>query len=655
MTPLRRLPFVLLLLASALSAAVSRVEIQERSPVLDGRDFGPAGAYERVLARVHFEIDPKSPANREIRDLAFAPLNPRGLVEFSADLYLLKPVDPARANGTLLIEVPNRGGKGMLNRFQYAQSSLDPRTAAHFGEDPWLMRDGFTLAWLGWQWDVPGREGLLRLHAPIATRGGQPITGLVRAEFIPSATVSEMPLGDRDHLAYPALPGSPATLFARTAVDGPRREIPASAWRFNTARTAIIMDAGFEPGVIYEAVYTARDPRIAGLGLAAFRDLAAWLKYDAPSSSPLAGESRLVRRAIAFGISQSGRFLRTFLHYGFNASEQGRPAFDALWADVAGAGRGSFNHRFAQASRDGYAYFNTLYPTDLFPFTDLSHTDPATGLRDGLLERTPPALRPKIVYTHGSAEYWSRAAALIHTTPDGRADAPIAPNVRIYALSGAQHGPGSWPPKRSGTQYLVNPLDHRPLQRAILAALHQWVRFGIEPPASVYPRIDRHELVPRAALQFPAPGGIQAPPRPKLTHPMDFGPDFRSHGVISIEPPALASPYPLLVPQAAPDGIDAGGIRLPEILEPLGIYTGWNLRAPETGSPGELAGLSGSFFPWTPAQIRARYATREDYLDKIDRAAALLEHRRFLLPADRARLRERAANAWDLLTAGQLR
>jgi hypothetical protein len=136
---------------------------------------------------------------------------------------------------------------------------------------------------------------------------------------------------------------------------------------------------------------------------------------------------------------------------------------------------------------------------------------------------------------------------------------------------------------------------------------------------------------------------------------MDFGPDFRSHGVISIEPPALASPYPLLVPQAAPDGIDAGGIRLPEILEPLGIYTGWNLRARNSGSPGELAGLSGSFFPFSPAHIRSRYPGRDHYLACIDQAAALLEHRRFLLPADRARLRERAAIAWDLVTSGALR
>ncbi|MCL4792958.1 MAG: hypothetical protein KJZ84_00270 [Bryobacteraceae bacterium] len=652
---IRRSVLCLLFVAAILPAALTRVEVLERSVILEGRPFGAAGSYERIVARAHFALDPKAPANREIRDLALAPVNADGLVEFHADLYLLKPTDPARANGTLFIEVPNRGGKGLLSRFQYARASLDPRTGEEFGADPWLMREGFTLAWLGWQWDVPQRDGLLRLHAPIATNGGVPITGLIRSEFVATSSATVMPLGDRDHIAHPALPDTPATLTARTAVDGPRRTIPPSAWRFNAARTAIEMNAGFEAGVLYEAVYQARDPRVAGVSLAAYRDLAAWLKYDGPADSPLIGEPRLIRRAIAFGISQSGRFLRTFLYYGFNASETGRPAYDALWADVAGAGRGSFNHRFAQASRDGYAYFNTLYPTDLFPFTDLPQTCPATGRRDGLIERTPPALRPKLIYTNGSAEYWSRAAALIHTTPDGRADTPLPENVRLYVLSGAQHGPGSWPPRRSGTRYLLNPLDHRPFQRAVLAATHAWVRDGVPPPDSVYPRLDRGELTERGGLRFSARDGVAVPFRPKATHPMDFGPGFPDRGIITREPPALGKPYRLLVPQAGANGIDAGGLRLPEVAEPLGIYTGWNLRAPETGAADELAGLSGSFLRFTAAEILARYPDREAYVEKVEAAARELERRRFLLPADRARIRQSAAAAWALAVGGELR
>lgn len=652
MTVLRIL--LLLLPVLPLPAELTRVEVIERSAVLGGRELGPAGAYEQIVARAHFALDPRAAANREIRDLALAPVNAAGLVEFSADLHVLRPADAARANGTALIEVPNRGGKGMLARFQYARAAMIPRAAEEFG-DLWLMREGFTLAWLGWQWDVPVGGTRLRLNAPIATRNGTPITGLVRSEFIPAKSTTRMPLSDRDHIAYPALKDAPVTLTSRRAVAGPRHVIPASAWRFNEDRTAIEMTSGFEAGMIYEAVYYSQDPRVAGVSLAAFRDLAAYLKYDAPESSPLAGQPRLVKRAIAFGISQSGRFLRTLLYYGFNADEKGRRAYDALWADVAGAGRGSFNHRFAQASRDGYAYFNTLYPTDLFPFTDSVQTDPRTGVRDGLQMRTPPNALPKLVYTNGSAEYWSRAAALIHTTVDGRADAPVPDNVRIYTLSGAQHGPGSWPPRPAGTQHLQNPLDHRPYQRAVLAAVQAWVKDGVDPPASVYPRLERGELTPRAGLRFPAPPGVTVPPRPKLTHRMDFGPDFATLGIITKEPPALGEPYPLLVPQAGAEGIDAGGIRLPEVAEPLGIYTGWNPRAAATGAPDELAGLSGSFLPFSAAKIRARYRSREAYVEKVSAAAALLEKQRFLLPADRDRLREQAGRAWDWAVEGRER
>lgn len=633
-----RLAAALIFCAALLPAELARVEILERAPVLEGRPAGAAGAYERIKARAHFTLDPRPPANREIRGLGLAPVNARGRVEFTADLYLLKPVEAARGNGTALVEVPNRGGKGMLARFQYARGSRDPRTAEEFG-DLWLMRQGFTLVWLGWQWDTPEGADLLRLEAPVAARSGAPITGIVRAEFIPEKGGTVMPLSDRGHRAYPALPGAPATLTVRRAVEGPRRTIPASEWRFDASRTAVEMKAGFEPGLMYELVYRAKDPRVAGVSLAAFRDLASYLKRE---------EAWGIRRAMAFGISQSGRFLRTFLYYGFNAGEDGRPAYEALWADVAGAGRGSFNHRFAQASRDGYAYFNTLYPTDLFPFTDLAQTDPATGRRDGLLERTPAAMRPKVVYTNGSAEYWSRAAALIHSTPDGRADAPLPDQVRIYTLSGAQHGPGSWPPGRApGAQNLANPLDHRPFQRAVLAALHAWVRDGVEPPESVYPRLARGELTGRAGLKFPAPEGVTAPARPKATHPMDFGPRFVTEGVVTVEPPRLGAAYALLIPQAGADGIDLGGIRLPEVAEPLGMYTGWNLRAPETGASDELAGLAGSFFPFPAAEIRKRYRGREEYVEKVSAAAEALERRRFLLPEDRARVREQAGRAWD--------
>ena len=204
------------------------------------------------------------------------------------------------------------------------------------------------------------------------------------------------------------------------------------------------MAAGFEPKKIYEVVYRSQDPPVVGVGLAAVRDTISKMKYGAASELGLAQGA--LTRAIAFGISQSGRFLRTYLYYGFNEDESHRKVFDGVMAHVAGAGRGSFNHRFAQPSRDGHPYLNFFYPTDIFPFTDISQRDPETGVQDGLLTHgTKPQFQPRVFYTNSSYEYWGRAASLFHTTIDGLEDAPLPANVRAYLLAAGQHGVGGLP------------------------------------------------------------------------------------------------------------------------------------------------------------------------------------------------------------------
>ena len=307
--------------------------------------------------------------------MTFAPRNADGRVEFRADFYLIKPKDMARGNRTVFYEVSNRGRKGMLGRFNRASGSLDPTTAAELG-DGFLMRHGFTLLWVGWQFDVPRRDGLLRLHAPVAISGGDLITGLVRSEVVVAKRVADAGLADRGHVAYevadPAHPDNVMTV--RDAVDGPRRVVPRGQWGFGRVengrvvpdQTRVHLDGGFEPHKLYDVVYRAQNPAVVGLGPAAVRDTMAWLKHgDASSVSIPAGS---IARAVAYGSSQSGRFLRTFLYYGFNADEAGRKALDGVMSHIAGGGRGSFNHRFAQPSRDGHPYVNKLYPTDIFPF-----------------------------------------------------------------------------------------------------------------------------------------------------------------------------------------------------------------------------------------------------------------------------------------------
>jgi len=673
-------PIALLVLFSlATSAAVTRVQLRERSDVLEGAPFGSSGSYERIIGKVFFTVDPELPGNRIISDIDLAPRNERGQVEFSADLYVLKPRDPARGNGTVLFEVPNRGGKGLLGMFCNAVSTRDPRSEKDFG-DGFLLTRGFTLVWLGWQFDVPKEPGLMRLYAPVAHHQDRPITGVVRAEYIPTSRVLSFSLGDRTMIPYPVADRANATnrLTVRDNVLGRRRTIPRRDWQFARAQngkpvpdcTQVFMSSGFVPGKIYEVTYKAQDPVVAGLGLAAVRDFISFLKYGIPGGSRtlLGDQRRYLRRAIGFGSSQSGRFLRTFIYLGFNADEEGRKVFDGVWAHVAGAGRGSFNHRFAQPSRDGHPFMNTLYPTDIFPFTDLDQTDQLTALTDGILHRSAAAgVVPKIFYTNGSYEYWGRAASLIHTSLDGKKDVPLSPMTRIYFFSGSQHGPAPFPPQRTATQNLPNFTDFRWCMRALLVRLNRWITDGTAPPVSRYPRVASGELVLLQQVRFPKIPSVRFPIRLHLAYRVNYGPEFRTKGVITIEPPKVGKPFTVLVPQVDADGNETSGIRMPEVKVPLGTFTGWNLRAHKIGAPDELYSMVGSFipFPRTKAErirtgdprrsIEERYAGRKDYLTRVSAAAYNLVKTGYLLQDDQPELIKRAGVHWDVIIGGKLR
>jgi len=379
------------------------------------------------------------------------------------------------------------------------------------------------------------------------------------------------------------------------------------------------------------------------------RDIVSYLK-----------EHEKLGRAIAYGVSQSGRFLRNWLYFGFNQDEQGHIALDGVWANVAGGGRGSFNQRFAQPSRDGHPFLNTLYPVDLFPFTDLEQTDSVTKLKDGLLTHSlKPEFRPKIFYTNSSYEYYGRDAALIHISPDGKHDAPLPSNTRIYFFAGGQHGAAAFPPPHNNTQNSSSPNPYNLCFRALLVAMNEWVWHDTLPPASVYPHVASGELVPLSTVKFPKIPGVAFPARIAMARREDFGREFRTKGIVTQEPPKVGTPFPAMVPQVDRDGLDLGGIRMPEIQAPLATYTGWNLRAAAIGAPDELFSMQGSWIPFARTKVEReqsgdprlsleeRYTDREDYLKKFEAAAKRLEAERFLLPADVAKLAERAATEWD--------
>ena len=652
----RRAWVLSLCLPALLSATLLRIEVSERSDVLDGKAFGAAGPYERIVGKAYFAVDPNLPANKIITDLAKAPRNEDGLVEFSSDIYVLKPRDPKHGNGAVLFEVSNRGGKAMLAFFDHGRGAADPRTEKEFG-DGFLLEQGYTLVWLGWEFDVPPSPGALRLYAPVA----KGITGLVRSEFVLDQKATRQSLGDRDQLAYAVLnPDDPGlTLTMRDHSDSPRQVVPRAAWHIEGG-THIVMPAGFEIAKIYELVYTAKDPSIVGLGPAAVRDLMSFFKYGIDSDTILGDHHDFIKRAYGMGVSQSGRFLRTFLYYGFNQDEKGRRVFDGLMPHVAGAGRGSFNHRFAQPSRDGHAFLNTVYPTDIFPFTDIAQMDPETGITDGLLSHaTPPGAAPKIFYTNTSYEYYGRSASLIHTTIDGAHDEPIPPTTRIYFLTGYQHGPGPFPPVRGNTQNLPNPNDYRWTLRALLVAMDAWVKDGKEPPPSRYPKIAEGQLAGLDAVRFPRIPGVQFPARIQRAWRVDYGEEFRTAGTVTIEPPKVGKPFPILLPQVDADGNETAGIRMPATLVPLATYTGWNLRAPEIGASDELYSMVGSFIPFARTKadrdkagdprlsIEERYAGKREYLDKVEGAARELVKEAYLLERDVPRVMERASAEWD--------
>jgi len=665
-----RLTLLLLIGALPLTSEVVQLEVSEKTPILESRPWGRIGAYEKVVGKAHFALDPANEANRVITDIDHAPRNADGKVEFSTDFYLIKPADAGLGNRSILCEIGNRGRKGTLSMFSQAGGSLDPSSEAHFG-DGWLLEEGYSLLWVGWQFDPPHRPGLMHSYPATAVgENGEPIRGLVRSDFVVTDRVYDHTLADRDHVAYEvADPDSDSNILTvRDAVTAERTVIPRKRWKFAhmdggkpvADAGRVWLKGGFEPGKIYEVVYEAQNPPVVGLGAAAVRDFVSFMKDS--SSEELGVSGSHYNRAIGFGTSQSGRFLRTFLYYGFNRNEQGERAFDGVMAHVAGGGRGSFNHRFAQPSRDAHPFLNFLYPTDIFPFSDGPQFDPDLGIGGSILGayETSPELLPKVFYTNSSYEYWGRAASLIHTTIDGKSDIEIPENVRIYHFAGSQHGPAGFPPRPSIGQQPSNPMDFRWAMRALLWRMNQWISpDGVDPPASRYGKTADNTLVTPEALAFPALPGVNFSTRIHKAYKVDYGDRFYSEGIVDNEPPKIEGEYPMFVPAVDSDGNEVAGIRLPEQQVPLATYCGWNLFNEKSGPTDEISSMQGSYirFAKTKAEreasgdprpsIEERYPTRSDYLGKVAEAALELAKDGYLLERDVAAVIANARRHWD--------
>ncbi len=652
--------------------ALERLEITSREAFAGGRSFGEAGAYERVDGLAHFALDPTSSANAEIVDIGLAERQADGMVRFDSDFTILRPIDGGARR--LLIDIPNRGSRPAVTFLNRAERSLVPVVEIDPG-DGFLLERGWTVAWVGWQWDIADHPAIIGMRAPEATVDGKPPAGRHRLEITcavrrPYAGLRDETLGPSINQPYPAAdidePG--ATMTMQEFQDGPRTEIPRDKWRFARVDSdgnvvpdnrCVMVEGGFDPGRVYTVIYTASRCPVVGVGLAATRDFASFLRYELDAAiNPAAGS---IDFAYGFGVSQSGRFLRTLLYHGMNTDEAGRAVLDGVHSHIGGGRRGDFNVRFGMPSVEG-----TTGLGHLPPFAD----NPNDGF-PGLLDRQRAnGGIPRIIYTNTASEYWRGDGSFVHVNIAGE-DIPLPPEVRLYTFAGTAHSNGMLPfgnknPLSGDTgQHLYNVLDYRPLARAALVNLDRWVSEGVEPPPSSYPRradgtavshgeaLANFVTIPGAST--PGPAGTRTVKR------FDFGPDAAKG--IARHPVVVGDAYTGRVSAVDANGNETAGIRLPDVSAPVATYAGWNPRHPDTGGEGQILRLAGSTIPFAKTEaerlaradprpsIEARYASRDAYAAQVGEHADALVANGHALAADRAIMLEAALARYDAAMA----
>jgi len=636
-----------LLSVSAAHADVVKLVVEKREP------FTNAGRpYEKLTGRFYGELDVQHPLNAIITDLEHAPRNARGRVEYSATFTILKPVDMTGATGVLVYQVPNRGRAGIEGGGYFAD----------------FRAQGHVLVASGWQADIASGAGIETMVTPIARNpDGSSITGPVMSRIADApAGANTQPIirGRVTGTATPAsLDTTKATLTRRASETGSRVPLRADEWAFADCTATpfpgiavpdkVCLKGGFDPALLYELTYLAKDPPVHGIGFAATRDLIAFLRRGS-AGNPLGAT---VRHTIAQGNSQSGNYLRSMLHLGFNQDEGGRRVFDGMNPNIA-ARQLAMNIRFSAPS--GAAGMFEPGSDGILWWGD--YADQARGRQaGGLLTRCQATETcPRIVETFGSAEFYSLRASpnLVGTRADR--DIALPANVRRYYSPGTRHGGGGGGfdvdvPIDGCCQLASNPNPSADTNRALVHALVDWVVTDVPPPPSRYPRLDRGDLVPatQAALGFPLMPGVALPDGVIVPfYDYDFGPGFRNadvSGVVSLQPPIVRQTLPMLVPRVDADGNELAGVRSVLLEAPLGTYTGWNPIA-RGFFKGDIQALGGGYIPFakTRAQrlasgdprlsLEERYGSHDAYVARVKAAAARAVAERFLLPDDAERL-----------------
>lgn len=668
-------------------ARVVRFTVDHREPFAGGVSWGNVGPYERLFGTALMEVDPRDPLNAGIVDLDRAPRNVRGMVEFSTPFYMVKPVHMAQGNRKILWTANNRGNALAID---FGHPLNTAATAADVGDNDIALKMGFTVVDAGWEGDVVprfsanGTPANLPAYLPVARQAdGSPILGLMRVEY----SDRNLPLGVITYSLN--LEGSPAfasyetadsntahaTLTVRSDVNAPKIPIAPDRWAFGQCPTGagsltpstfdICYFDGFHDDKIYEIIYTAKNPLVMALGFATTRDLASFLRYETQDSfgnpNPLGGD---IRRSYAMGVSQTGGYLRDLMYMGFNEDESHRKVFDGIIPIIAGTDRVFLNVRFADPNQwsdqdDRHDLLQNSYGV----FTYAVHTDPISGIRDGVLKR--PATDPLVFQIDSESEFWQLRGGL--NVADGAGNPVDLPDgVRMYLVSSNAHGfvAGGLGLATGSSPLCANPTGSATTEttRALVVAMDQWADFGWQPPRSNYPRLENHTLIPlgEAGHRFPDIPGVEFPSVMNELPLWNFGPLFSVvGGIITLQPPLFSKHYQQYVPASDRDGLNIAGVQPMQVRVPLGTSAGWNTRAPDH-RPGNLCGLTGSYlsFAATRAERQAsgdprksleeRYKSHEGFVNAVRRGGQELVRERFLLPQDAQRFVD-LAEASDVL------
>ena len=619
-----------------------------------GTKFGAVGTYDKIFAKAYGVVDPTDRRNALITDINLAPKNANGLVEYSMDVHIFKPTDMAKGNNRIFYDVVNRGNKG--HSFFNDVGPNNPSTAADAGNGL-LMRLGYTMVFSGWEDEslvAPGGDRALA-KLPIAkNKDGSSVVENTITEVIFDA-----PTGNQIPLSYPAanLDQSQAKMlvhnhskFGGTSLID-RVEVPKSVWSYVDNKTVQVdrknaFLAAYDQGAAFEFVYPAKDPVVLGLGFAATRDVVSFLKNDTSNLNPIRNS---IKYAISHGSSQSGRYLKGFLYWGFNEDSAGRMVFEGIQPKISGAHAIASNDRFGDSNATGRSYQRELSSKMEFPFTYEVRFDPVSVQTDGIFNRCQLTNTcPKIMHTDSGNEAFLKANNLVTTDGLGR-DISLPQNVRVYLVSGTQHGPSATAAVTPTCQQLSNPNPHNEVVRALFVALDDWATKGVEPPPSQYPKIGDGTSV--ASL----PQSNAFPKIPGVNYTGFYIPVAVKDKTSLPNMWMKGKEYVVTVPKTDADGNEVAGVLNPNVKAPLGTYTGWSLRRAPFAENEDCA-LTGQYipFPLTKASristgdprlsIEERYPTKADYVSAVGKAVDDLVRNRYLLAEDGDKFKATAAS-----------